>query len=141
MKIFLLSGKGKPLCWKAFLEADEDSIAALADLGTSVQPSPSTVAGIEKLVCRLFLPKTRLSKVKDLRWLLFRKKQAESERLPPTLAALEEAILRAHYQTMVWNNDKIPNPELPSPECYGWKMEKGTHLSQKFSLVCSRCSK
>ena len=27
--------------------------------------------------------------------------------------------------TMVWNNDKVPNPELPSPETYGWTMDKG----------------
>ena len=26
-----------------------------------------------------------------------------------------EAIMRMHYQMMVWANDKVPNPELPSP--------------------------
>ena len=28
----------------------------------------------------------------ELRWLLFRKKEAQSERLPPTKAALDETI-------------------------------------------------
>ena len=27
--------------------------------------------------------------------------------IPPTQAALKEAIMRAHYQTMVWNNAKL----------------------------------
>lgn len=115
------------LCWKAFINADQDSITALADLGTTVQPNGSTYAGIEKLVCKLYQPNTRITKVKELRWLLFRKKQAESERLPPTLAALKEAIKRAHHQCMVWNNDIVPNPELPSPSNYGWKLETGTY--------------
>lgn len=121
------AGKGKLKCWKALLDADEDSVTALADLGTTTNPTSSTVAAIEKLVCQLYKPKTRISEVKDLRWLLFRKKQAESERLPPTQSTLKEAILRAHYQTMIWNNDIIPNPELPSPETYGWTMEKGNY--------------
>ena len=46
--------KGKLGCWKAFLEADEDSVTALANLGTTVQPTSSTIAAIEKLVCQLY---------------------------------------------------------------------------------------
>ncbi|KAK3741259.1 hypothetical protein QZH41_019956, partial [Actinostola sp. cb2023] len=117
------AGKAKILRWKTFINADQDSFTALADLGTTVQPNGSTYAGIEKLVCKLYQPNTHITKVKELRWLLFRKKQAESERLPPTLAALKESIKRAHHQCMVWNNDIMPNPELPSPSNYGWKLE------------------
>ena len=47
----------------------------------------------------------------------------EGER--PTKAALTQAILRAHYQAMVWKNDIIPNPRLPSPAGFGWTLEKG----------------
>ena len=47
----------------------------------------------------------------------------EGER--PTKAALIQAILRAHYQAMVWKNDIIPNPRLPSPTGFGWTLEKG----------------
>ena len=63
--------------------------------------------------------------VKALRWSLFKKNQAESERLPPTQAALNQAILRAHYQLLVWNNNHVANPVLPSPEGYGWQDEDG----------------
>ncbi|CAH3136345.1 unnamed protein product, partial [Porites lobata] len=46
-------------------------------------------------------------------------------RLPPTQAALHQAILRAHYQLLVWNNDHVANPVLPSPEGYEWQDEDG----------------
>ena len=62
--------------------------------------------------------------VKELRWSLFKKKQAQSDRLPPTQATLQQAILRAHYRLMVWNSDRITNPELPSPQHYGWQMDQ-----------------
>ena len=68
------------------------------------------------------MPKTKMSRVKDLRWWLFKKRQAQSEILPPTEDALHSAILRSHYQMIVWNNDKVANPELPSPGNYGWNM-------------------
>ena len=112
----------------AFIHADQDSITAFAYLVTTVQPNGSTYAGIEKLVCKLYQPNTHITKVKELKWLLFRKKQAESERLPPTLAALKEAIKRAHHQRMVWNNDIVSNPELPSPSNYRWNW-KQVHIN------------
>ena len=40
--------KGKLGYWKAFLEADEDSVTALANLGTTVQPTSSTIAAPAK---------------------------------------------------------------------------------------------
>ena len=64
----------------------------------------------------------------ELRLGLFKKKQAQSERLPPTQGALSEAILRAHYQTMVCNNDNVPNPNIPSPENYWWKKDSNEWL-------------
>ena len=62
----------------------------------------------------------------ELRLDLFKKKQAQSERLPPTQGAISEAILRAHYQTMVCNNNG-PNPNIPSPENY-WKKNSNKWL-------------
>ena len=76
------SGHAKPLCWKAFLNADEDVVGEMAKLGTAPTPSDETMKAFEKFACKLYVPKTLLSTVKDLRWWLFRKKQAQSERLP-----------------------------------------------------------
>ncbi|KAL9978164.1 hypothetical protein ACROYT_G015654 [Oculina patagonica] len=96
-------------------------------------------------------PTSNLTTVKELRWSLFKKKQAESDRLPPTQAALHQAILRAHFQLMVWNKDAVPNPVLPSPRDYCWVMENGewvpvmTTLTPApeaiIQLVKYRCSK
>ena len=38
------------------------------------------------------------------------KKQDQYEGLPPTRAALLAAILRAHYETIVWYNYEVANP-------------------------------
>ena len=115
------SGHGKPLCWKAFLNVDEDVVREMAKLVTTLTPSEETIKAIEKFVCELYVPNTSLTTVKELRWLLFRKKQAHSERLPPTRGALLQAVLRAHYQAIVWDNDVVANPDIPSPENYGWE--------------------
>ena len=69
-------------------------------------------------LCWMYQPKTDIKTVKALRWSFFKKNQAESKRLPPTQAALHQAILRAHYQLLVWNNDHVANPMLSSPEGY-----------------------
>ena len=118
------SNKGKLTCWSVFNEASEDEIHALSQLGTSDLPSSESQKAVEKLICQFFLPKTKISTVKALRWWLFTKKQAKSERLPPTLAALQQAILRAHYQLLVWNSDRNPNPALPSPKDFGWEWKE-----------------
>lgn len=92
------AGKGKLACWKVFLEADKDSVDALADLGTTARPTARAITVNEKLVCQLYQPKTLVSCVKDLRWLLFRNKQAQSERLPPMQAALKEGHIVSSLQ-------------------------------------------
>ena len=66
------------------MKADEEKISALANPGTRGQPSADTLNGIEKLACPVHWPHTVINNVKELRWWLFRKKQAQSENLPPT---------------------------------------------------------
>ena len=83
-------------------------------LGTSPTPCDKAMKAIENFVCELYVSKTSLSSVKDLRWWLFRKKQAQSDRLP-----LTQGAVRARQQIIVWNNDIVGNPDIPSPENYG----------------------
>ena len=89
------------------MKADEEKISALANLGIRGQPSADTLTGIEKLVCQVYVPNTVIDNVKELRWWLFRKKQAQSENLPPTPEAL------------MWNLHTVPEPKLLSPETFG----------------------
>ena len=106
-------GKGKLTCWKAFFHTSRDVVVAFTDLGTTPTVLESTLAGIERFVCNLYLPNTQFTQVKDVRWWLFKKKQAQSESLPPTQSALLEGIKRAHYQALVWGSDTIPNSVIP----------------------------
>lgn len=129
------AGKGKVTWWRAFQEADQEIITALANLGTTEHPTADTMAAIERLICQLYVRNTAIATVKDLRWWLFRKKQAQSERLPPTQAALREAIMRAHYQVMVWNSDTMPAPQLPSPQNFGWRLDGDQWLPVMTTLL------
>ncbi|KAL9964896.1 hypothetical protein ACROYT_G028604 [Oculina patagonica] len=126
-------------CWKEFLEADDSILSFLGNLGREEQPDVEIKSGIEKFLCQIYVPKTDLTTVKELRWSLFKKKQAESDRLPPTQAALHQAIMRAHFQLMVWNKDAVPNPLLPSPSDYGWAMENGECSKERCSSNRYQC--
>ncbi|KAL9976959.1 hypothetical protein ACROYT_G014308 [Oculina patagonica] len=53
----------------------------------------------------------------------FPEEAGQSENLPPTQEALWQAIKRGNYQALVWNLDVVPEPQLPSPETFGWKLE------------------
>ena len=48
--------------------------------------------------------------------------------LPPTQATLEQTVMNANHQAMVWNNDIVPQPQLPSPDNFGWKLEANKWL-------------
>ena len=118
------SRKGKLTCWAAFTSCPKSAIEAFKKLGTiQDHPNEDVISGIEKFVCKLFDRKINLETVDELRWVMFKKKQAHCEELPPTKSALIQAILRAHYQLIVWNNDIVANPELPSPLNFGWCLE------------------
>ena len=92
-----VAGKGKATWWKAFKEASQDVITTLANLGANEPPSAKTMAANEKLICKLYVPNTTTAIVKDLRWWLFKKKQAQSKKLPPTQASLAHTVMRANY--------------------------------------------
>ena len=74
-------GNGKPVCWKAFYQSTKDVIAAFTELEAASNVSIATLSGIEKFVCNLYMPNTRFSQVKDVRWWLFENQQVQSESL------------------------------------------------------------
>jgi len=63
-----------------------------------------------------------------LRWNLFKKTQAEAEKLPPTADALYHHTLRAHYRAMIWHHDDEACPHLPSPTMYDWKLGPNSYI-------------
>ncbi|CAH3105036.1 unnamed protein product [Pocillopora meandrina] len=62
--------------------------------GADVIPRVQIMPLIMKFVCQPNLPKTNMCSVTELRWLLSKNKQAQSE---------------VHYQFLLWNNDVVAN--------------------------------
>ena len=68
---------------------------------------------------------------------LFTKKNTQFDHLPPTSASLYQHILRAFYQAcFVWGEALIKNPNLPSPEQWGWQ-RCGQKLTVKWTTLDS----
>lgn len=122
------TGKGKVTCWNTLTAARPNVIRAFG-LGETNELSQNTFDALEEFVCRLYCLRSAIVNISDLRWYLFKKNQAEAEKLPPTRATLRNHTLRAHYQAMVWANDIIPKPVLPSPLNYGWTLDGTTYTA------------
>ena len=112
------AGEGKHAFWKAFQDFSDGIITALINLGTNNELQDDTAASIEQIICTVNHNLDCLSE-----WWVFKKKQAESERLPPSPDALRQAILHAHQKAIIWNHDTVPQPVIPPPDNYGWKQE------------------
>ena len=118
-----MAEKGKLMCWKTFMKCTSDVTAAFIGLGATKDLPAEHSAGLEKWVCQLYAPGTAIVDVGKLRWYLFSKKQLEGSKLPPTKAALNQAIQRAHFQALIWNSDTVACPQLPTPIGYGWALD------------------
>ena len=64
---------------------------------------------LARFVCTAYRPKgLQISSIPDLRWHIFCKCKAESEKLPPTMDALKQHILRTHVQARIWGQAAHP---------------------------------
>jgi len=91
-------------------------LRALCTLCDDVDMSEDLQLTLAKFVCTAYRPKgIQLSSIPELCWHLFCKRMAESEKLPPTLGALKQHILRAHVHARVWGQAVIPQQELLDP--------------------------
>jgi len=99
---------GKPTWFKLFLDAEDDVIEPLCTFCGDADMSEDLQLTLAKFVCTAYRPKgIQLSSIPELRWHLFCKYMAETEKLPPTLGALKQHILRAHVA--------VPQQELLNP--------------------------
>ena len=72
------------------------------------ETSEQQLAVLASFVCAAYCPKgIEISGIPELRWYLFCKHMADSNRLPPTSGALKQHILRAHIQARVWGQASI----------------------------------
>ena len=110
---------GKASLLEGICRGGSTIITALADLGQAAHPNEEIVAAIAKFVCLLYQPRTTITIVKSYDGSFSRKSKHNQ-----TGCHLHQSILRAHYQLMVWNSDRITNPALPSPQQYEWQMDQ-----------------
>ena len=116
------------------MECPKSVVDAFQFLGTTLDVPENILTEVKKYVCKLYDVKTHVDTLEELRWLFFKRKQVHSEELPPTKATLYQAVLRAHFQLIVWNNDIIPNPELLSPLGYGWCINEDNSYSPVMTI-------
>ena len=132
-----LAGKGKISFWKPFANAPETTISALTNLGSAETQTDEDINELERFICRVYQNNKKNNTLSDLRWMMFRTKQALSEKLPPTRATLLPALKRANYQAMIWFNDIQARPVLPSPVGHGWIMQDNRLVPVMCDLPCA----
>ena len=105
-------GKGKLTCFKAFMNANDTIIKALAELGDGSKPSQSVLHGCESFICQLF--NSNFTASKELRWYVFCNLNVKQDvdKLPPTQGAIIEHINRAHLQANSWMQDIVAHPTI-----------------------------
>ena len=77
---------------------------ASVQLDKDMTPTVELTGKLE-FVCQLYDPGTSLKSVAEVLQKLFCRNQAEGEKLPPTVGALQYMMLLAHYPAMVWEAD------------------------------------
>ena len=113
---------GKATWFKLFLESDDDVIRALCMLCDDTDVTGDFLEStLARLVCAAYCPQgLQVSSIPDLRWHLFCKYMAESEKLPPTMGALKQHILRTHVQARVWGQAAHPKQVPMDPLLNGY---------------------
>ena len=103
------------------MKADIDLSRALMKLPVEGELTQEVKNEWTKFVCLRYCPKgVNITSIPDLRWHLFCKQFAESNKLPPTLGALEEHIKRVWLQSRVWFQATIMQKQSFEPLNFGY---------------------
>ena len=110
---------GKATWLQVYMKADGDVISALQMLSTEAEVTETMLATPARFVCADYSPKgIYIKTITELRWYLFCKHMAESDKLSPTLGALRQHVLRVHIQARAWGQAGIAlrDPQLDPPQ-------------------------
>eukprot|EP00057_Strongylocentrotus_purpuratus_P007692 XP_011662166.1 PREDICTED: uncharacterized protein LOC105437364 [Strongylocentrotus purpuratus] len=114
------------------LDPECDIVHAFQTLGEEDFNQESVLSVLEDFVCKVYARNSKATKVSDLRWELFRAKNLEAEKLPPTLGSLTPHIQRANFVARVNKGYKVPKPKLPPLDGNGWELSpEGTFSATK----------
>ena len=96
---------------------------AFADLGKSWILEEHVLSILEEFTCQLYMPRTNIISVNEMRFQLFRAKNGgvQSGQLPPCKDCFTLHAKRAAYQAAIWQRSLEQMPQIPSPlDCDGW---------------------
>ena len=120
-----LSRVGKATWLQVYLKTGEDVINSLQMLSDATEVTEDVISTLGTFVSAAYSPKgIQIKTIPELRWHLFCKHMAESDKLPPTLGALKQHILRAHIQAIVWGQASIAWQEFLDPLQNGFYKDK-----------------
>jgi hypothetical protein len=114
------AGKGKKTSWKVFMQEPE----LLKGIGDSVECNKEAQSNAEQFVCHLYGHDDDTF-INNVRLKMFVKGKSSIESLPPTQDALSFHIKRANYQAYIWKQALVADPQLPTADGQGWKLEEG----------------
>ena len=95
-----------------FMNSDIDVVNSLLMFSTEKDVSENMLATLVRFVCAIYSPKgICINTIPEMRWYLFCKHMAESDKIPPTYRALRH-VLRAHVQARVSGQSTVAHKDL-----------------------------
>ena len=120
---------GKAKWFQCYLKADDDMVDAFAMLCKDAELSEDLYTTLARFVCSGYCPSgVNISSIPELRWHLFCKNMAENDKLPPTVGALRQHIMRVHIQAYVWGQAAISQQTFLDPLKNGFHKDTSGQL-------------
>ena len=121
---------GKKIWFQAYTRAHNDVIQAMKMLSETADLTTDQLSKLTSFVCDVYSPKgVHINTIPELRWYLFCKHMAESDKLPPTNGALIQHVHRVHIQARIWGQASIPQQELMDPLQHGYFRDTNGQLN------------
>ena len=117
------AGRGKRTAWSVWNKFSDVTPALLTLAQTPTEAHIDEILPtIERFVIQMYDKESSDSSVNKARQTLFTQKGREIENIPPTKDALRQHVLRTGYQAgHVWGQALLKEPQLPSPDEFGWR--------------------
>ena len=110
------------------LAPNDDIVGTLQRFGSVITPDDLVLKHMERFVCNVYSSKSACTTIAELRWELFKTKNFEGEKLPPTQNTLKLLIMRANLISWQDKSYKEPRPTIPHPKDNGWEQQEDGKL-------------
>ena len=116
------NGKSKLTTWRYHSSSDA-VLNAFSQLGSpDLSIRDERTAKLQTYVINLYCEKRPITikTIGELPWYMFKKRQLESEKLPPTECAIRKKVMRSHYVANIWIQAEKSHMDYLNPIEYGW---------------------